>query len=95
MAKFLAELLGCTLPDKGTSTVYEVGDCVCEWYCCLTSDSDDFFWKCLQVAAGLTFQLVYLFSTEAITRGGGGIQGVRMFFCLVVMLTRLAFLSTC
>ncbi|NWH54165.1 RGF1B protein, partial [Fregata magnificens] len=23
MAKFLAELLGCTLPDKGTSTVYE------------------------------------------------------------------------
>lgn len=25
MAKFLAELLGCTLPDKGSSSVYEVG----------------------------------------------------------------------
>lgn len=27
MAKFLAELLGCALPDKGSSSVYQVGGC--------------------------------------------------------------------
>lgn len=50
-----------------------------------------FFWKCLQGAAGLTFQLVELFSTAAITRGGAGIQGAQKFFCLVVTPGLLSF----
>ena len=90
VAEFLAEPLGCTLPAKGTSTACEVGDWV--WGGLLFDLCFPWvFWKCLQGAAGLTFQLVELFSTAAVTGGGAGIQGVQKFFCLVATPGLLSF----